>query len=212
VRGMTIRLIAFSDHARWPECTRALCSLCAEAIPASVAVVLRDKERSYQERLFWGRQLKAAALSAGQTFLASERMDLARSLGSDGVHIGAAGLRPTQVKRLHSGTILRAWHGFSELLAEERAQVDSLLVSPVCAPRKGREALGLIEFATQARTLRAEHPRLRIYALGGIDSTNAAACREAGADGVAVIGAAMDASSRAALLSALCIQRGARVY
>lgn len=204
---MTIRLIAFTDHARCRESLRALSALCSEAIPASVAVVLRDKERSYQERVFWGRQLKAAAFSAGQTFLVSDRVDLARSLGADGVHLGAAGLLPTQARRLHSGLILRAWHGFSELPEQERKLVNGLLVSPVCAARKGREALGLPEFAARARQLKARQQNLRVYALGGIDATNSAACVEAGADGVAVIGAVMDASSRDALLVALGIKR-----
>lgn len=204
---MTIRLIAFTDHARWPRSAEALCRLCAEAVPLSVAVVLRDKNCSYRERLSWGLQLKQAALSTGQEFFVSDRIDLARSLSADGVHLGADSVLPTQAKRLHPGPILRSGHGFSQLSATQKDRVDRLLVSPVCAPRKGREALGLVAFAAQVRGLKAEHPHLWIYALGGVDASNAGACLEAGAEGVATMGAAMDEKSRDALLGALGIRR-----
>jgi thiamine-phosphate pyrophosphorylase len=59
------------------------------------------------------------------------------------------------------------------------------LVSPIFAtPGKGPpRGVGFIS------EMRARAPRLRLYALGGVDSENASSCIDAGADGVAVIGA-----------------------
>ena len=62
-------------------------------------------------------------------------------------------------------------------------------LSPMFAsPRKG-EPLGVARF----RTLRASVPSMHVLALGGIDASNAAIAREAGADGVAVIRAVLAA-------------------
>ena len=73
--------------------------------------------------------------------------------------------------------------------------------------RKGNAALGLAAL-TRARA-RLAHLRRRVclYALGGVTAETAATCLEAGANGVAVIGAALVADP-APLLDALEIRRG----
>ena len=54
---------------------------------------------------------------------------------------------------------------------------------------------------------RARHPRHAWFALGAVDAGNAAACLTAGAAGVAVIGAALEADPEP-LLATLGILRG----
>jgi thiamine-phosphate pyrophosphorylase len=73
--------------------------------------------------------------------------------------------------------------------------------------RKGRPALGLAALGA-ARRAAAALPKpadLRLYALGGVRAENAAECITAGADGVAVIGAALDGTDPRPLLGALGI-------
>jgi thiamine monophosphate synthase len=89
---------------------------------------------------------------------------------------------------------------------DELQEVDALLVSPVCAPRKGRAALGLAALGAVGEQLRARNLSCQLYALGGVSAENAAACRTAGAFGVAAIGAAL-AADPLPLLEALELRR-----
>ncbi len=84
--------------------------------------------------------------------------------------------------------------------------MDALLVSPVLAPRKGRPALGLLPLGGLGEQLRARDLACQIYALGGVSAENAAGCLQAGATGVAAIGAAL-APDAEPLLSALGVLR-----
>jgi thiamine monophosphate synthase len=92
--------------------------------------------------------------------------------------------------------ISRAWHSPAQIPGEA-LDADALVLSPVLAPRKGAEALGLEALAAARTTLdyAAMHARRRplLYALGGIDAAGAARCIEAGVDGVAAIGATFEA-------------------
>ena len=74
------------------------------------------------------------------------------------------------------------------------------------APRKGRAALGLPTLGVLGEQLRARNWACQMYALGGVSAENAAACRRAGAHGVAAIGAVLSAEPDP-LLSALEILR-----
>ena len=123
-------------------------------------------------------------------------MDLALLLEADGVHLGEGSVTAAVARRLIGADvhISRAWHAAS--LAEapavaELADVDALLVSPVLLPRKGRPALGLATLGVLGEQLRARNQACHLYALGGVSAENAAACRQAGALGVAAIGAAL---------------------
>jgi thiamine monophosphate synthase len=77
-----------------------------------------------------------------------------------------------------------------------------VLLSPVIAPRKGRPALGLEALERCRGSLR---PGTQLFALGGVSAETARSCLEHGADGVAVIGAALGAGPARSLLKALGI-------
>gem|GEM_PF-3560965 len=201
------RLLVFSDEERFPQCSSQLVAVCQEARPGTVAVILRDRTQTGRERLALGRRFCTEAQQAGQLFLVAERFDLACLLDADGVHLPAHGLAPTQAPPSFSGVLSRAGHGAEALSLDELQRLDLLVISPVCAPRKGRDPLTIQGFNQRANVLRSICPTLALYALGGITGDNAPNCLQGGADGVAVIGAAMNLSDRTHLLQALQIRR-----
>jgi thiamine-phosphate diphosphorylase len=129
----------------------------------------------------------------GVTFVVNDDVEAAVRLGADGVHLGREDVGAEEA---------RAWGlllGRSVATVEEAqaAEADYLGAGPVWeAPSKtdadppiGLEGLRRICAAVE----------LPVVAIGGIDSTNAAACIEAGAAGVAVIRAATDPALRRAV-------------
>jgi thiamine-phosphate pyrophosphorylase len=83
---------------------------------------------------------------------------------------------------------------------------DYVTLSPIFASRSKPgygPTVGLEELAAIAKAL-----PIPIYALGGIDASNAARCRAAGAAGVAIMGAAMRSTQPAAMISGVIASLG----
>lgn len=202
------RLIAITDASLLPVETllARLGKLAAAAQPGTLALLLRDHALGARERLRLGQALRGVAREQGQVLWVADRLDLALLLEADAVHLGEGSVTASDARKLLGPQmrISRAWHAASldgVDAASELHEVDALLVSPVLAPRKGRPALGLSPFGVLGEQLRARNLACQLYALGGISAENAAACLQAGAVGVAAIGAALAEDARPLLKS-----------
>jgi thiamine-phosphate pyrophosphorylase len=207
------RLLAITDLTRLPAdaLVTRLRRLAQAARPGTVALLLRDHAASAKERLALGLQLRDVARDAQQELWVADRLDLGLLLEADAFHLGEGSVSAAIARRLlgSCARVSRAWHAVSMAgvaAAEELAEVDALLVSPLLAPRKGCPALGLATLSVLGEQLRARNWACQMYALGGVTAENARACRLAGAHGVAAIGAALDDDVEA-LLVALDIAR-----
>jgi thiamine-phosphate pyrophosphorylase len=205
------RLIALTDRgvASASETLARFERVAREARPGTVMLQLRDRELSARERLAFGRELRRLATSAGQFFQVNDRLDLARLLEADAVHLADGSVSAADARALLGAEcfVTRAGHVPTAL---SEAGVDGWLLSPLFAPRKGREALGLGvlgEMHTRGDTAAGSPGRALVYALGGVDARNAADCVAAGAAGVAVIGAVLAGGPPGPLLTALGIAR-----
>ena len=102
---------------------------------------------------------------------------------ADGVHLAGFDRYP----KMYEGLVGRSCHGLDEVRQAELEGVDYVTISPVFeteskpgyGPPLGLRGLGRI----------ARQAHVPVYALGGIDVGRVAACRDAGAAGVAVQGA-----------------------
>ncbi|MDX2177369.1 MAG: thiamine phosphate synthase, partial [Candidatus Sumerlaeia bacterium] len=184
--GITDRRLADGAADLVRRC-EALCEGGADAI------LLREKDLPAGELLALARALREATAAHGALLLVADRLDAALAAGADGCHLGRASL-PLEAARalVPPGFILGAsCHSAEELEEAARSGADYAFLSPVFAPnsKAGGEPLGLERFAALA----AECP-LPVLALGGLDAERARACRAAGADGVAAIGALFGAA------------------
>lgn len=199
------RLIAITDVTQFgaTHTATAFERLCHAAAPGSVCVQLRW-DAPAAELLALGSRLRELCAESRQRLAVNERLDVALAL-----ELGAAHLKSTSVaavtarglwaQRGEMVWLSRAWHPVDEPLP---MGVDALVVSPVCAERKGRQALGIA--VLHAAVVKAA--RVPVYALGGVDEGNVAPVVATGARGVAAIGACY--RDPIALLDQLGILRG----
>ena len=154
------------------------------------AVQLREKDRSARERYHLGRKLREVTRDADVTFVVNDRVDLARAVDADGVHLGDDDL-PVAVAREQLGTdavIGRSVSFVDDARRAQEAGADYLGVGAVYATGSkddindeeheiGPDRVGDVVDAVD----------VPVVGIGGVTADNAAPVVEAGADGVAVI-------------------------
>jgi thiamine-phosphate diphosphorylase len=128
--------------------------------------------------------LMRRASPVGVRVLVNDRVDVAHAAGADGVHLPGHGLPGARVRHLMPGALVgRSIHGED---VTDSAQADYLLFGTVFATesKPGQKAAGLDALARAvARNARP------VLAIGGVTPARVAACVDAGASGVAAIGA-----------------------
>lgn len=153
------------------------------------AVQLREKECSTREFVALARKLRALLAPRGIPLLINDRIDVALAAHADGVHIGQTDMPYPDARRLLGPDALI---GLSVETAEQATEAaawdcDYLGVGPLFATATKPDAApawGLGRF-TALRTT----SRHKLVAIGGLNSSNAAAVTAAGADGIAVVSA-----------------------
>ena len=167
-------------------------SVVADALEGGIDVVqLRDKGQSARERYQTGRRLREQTNTAGVPLVVNDRIDLARAIEADGVHLGQSDL-PVEVAREQLGASAIVGVSAStvaEATAAEAAGADYLGVGAVYgttskAVPDEENGIGTERIEAIARAV-----DIPVIGIGGIDATNAAAVVDAGATGVAVISA-----------------------
>jgi thiamine-phosphate pyrophosphorylase len=170
------------------------------AIDGGVDLVqIREKELPDGALLSLLERSRAVTRHRDVPLVINDRADLAVLCGADFVHVGQDDLPVAHARRFGLGVGLST-HTEREI---DAADADYLGVGPVYAtPTKaGRPPVGL-ELVRYA----AEHVRVPWFAIGGIDSTNAADVVAAGATRIAVvraIGEAVDPERVARALRAV---------
>ena len=167
-------------------------------------VQLRAKGLDDEALCTAGRRFARVCAVHGALFILNDRADLVAAAGADGVHVGQDDV-PVSAARDYVGPdriVGLSTHSPAQIDAAAAAGVDYIGVGPVFAtPTKpGRAAVGhaLVKFA-------AAHARVPFFAIGGIDASNIAEVRAAGASRIAVVRAltgARDPESAASELRA----------
>lgn len=175
------------------------------AAAARLAVQLRDPELPARDLYHLGLRLRRATLDAGVRLLVNDRLDLARLLEADGVHLGRRSVSIADARVfLGSSTFISvACHSIPEVVLAARGGADAALLSPIFAsPGKG-PPIGLEAIREAREALAQAGLILPLIALGGVDEATAPACFEAGAHGVAAIRGDLFASAVSTLATDL---------
>ena len=156
-------------------------------------IQLRKKEMPKGEQYRLACALRDLTRRHQALLIVNDHADLAIAADADGVHLGQEDLEPAVVRRIGdfaNRIIGRSTHSLEQALRAVDEGADYLGVGPVFAtPTKpGRPAVGLELVRAVVVTF-----RLPFVAIGGIDSSNAGAVREAGAPAIAVVRAVYDA-------------------
>lgn len=189
-----------------PEMTarRGLQETVAAAIAGGVTMVqLRDKYGTVSAMVEAGRALHALLGPPGIPLIINDRIEVARAVGAEGIHLGQDDLSPTMARAVLGR---RAIIGLSmdherQLVEFAAGDVDYVGIGPLFATGTKADAapaLGPKTFAALRRRLPCP-----VVAIGGITAANAAQAIEAGADGVAVVSAICAAPDPGAAARAL---------
>jgi thiamine-phosphate pyrophosphorylase len=169
---------------------RPLAWVVAEAVRGGVtAVQLREKDSSTRDFVEYGRALQAVLAPLGVPLIVNDRVDVALSLGADGVHLGQQDMDCETARRLLGPDAILGLSIETVEQARDAAalDVDYLGVGPVfptATKSDAAPALGLAGLA-EVRVL----SRRPLVAIGGIGVANARQVLRAGADGIAVVSA-----------------------
>lgn len=169
---------------------------CAAAEGGATVLQLRRKGLSTGDLVEWGRPFREVCSSYGATFVVNDDVEAAIELEADGVHLGRED--PGVGRAQEAGLLLGlSAQTLGEARTVEREQPDYIGAGPVWPTPTKPDAPALGLDGLRAICVAVEVP---VIAIGGVDASNAVACLEAGAAGVAVVRAAADAASvRAAL-------------
>jgi len=200
-------VLVVTDRRQAEAAGRTLRDTVAAAVDGGASgVLLREKDLRRDERAALAIELRDVTTAAGAALVVASDAELAVSAGADGVHLSASDPWPDGSVRARVG-VGRSCHTIDDLMAAEDRNADWATYSPVFAtaskPGYG-PPLGVDGLAAGCRAV----PSLPVVALGGVDVGDAASCVDAGAAGVAVMGAVMRAPDPAAVVRALVEEVG----
>jgi thiamine-phosphate pyrophosphorylase len=207
-RAIAPRLIAVTDRsvATAEETLRRFERVARAARPFSVMFQLRDRELSVRERLAFGHELRALCTAERQWFQVNDRCDLAVLLAADALHLGETSVSAADARHVAGAQLFvsRACHDPERHL---EAGVDAWVLSPIFVERKGRGALGVAGIVRLCARIRGDLQNggsaAAVFALGGVTALNASTCLDAGAAGVAALGAILSDKDPERLFDAL---------
>jgi thiamine-phosphate pyrophosphorylase len=157
-------------------------------------VQYREKQSNDIDRLEMAKQMCQLCHQYGALFILNDRVDIALAVDADGVHLGQQDVSIAIARQiLGSQKIV----GKSTTNPEEMAQAlkegaDYIGVGPVYeTPTKAGKAAAGLEYVQYA----AKHATVPWFAIGGIDSTNIDDVLQAGAPGIAIVRAIMNAEN-----------------
>lgn len=157
------------------------------------AVQLREKDLDPRALVTLAEELSASVREAGARLLINDRVDVALAGRADGVHLRSDSLPVAVTRRILGGDRLLgvSTHQVEEVIRAEGEGADFVVLGPVYeTPSKRRYGaplgLGPLERA-------AARCRIPIFAIGGITVPRVREVRRAGAYGVAVVSAILEA-------------------
>ena len=188
--------------------SRSLADIVQTALDAGVRL-FQFRMKTPEARRFYETAAVLCPLvkKGGGIFIVNDRVDVAKAIGADGVHLGQEDLPLADARAiLGSGKLIGiSTHNPAQAVEAEAGGADYIGFGPIF-PTATKENPDPVVGVAGVREARAK-VRLPIVAIGGITAKNAADVRAAGADCCAVVSAVLAApdpqSAIAELLKAI---------
>ena len=171
-------LILVTDTLRHPDPLRAM-----RCLPRGSAVLLRDYEHAQRASLAAALARECSAL--GIALWVGADLALARSVAADGLHLRERDVGLLSREQWH-GVLTTSVHSLGALERASRLAPDAALIAPVFATRTHPDARPIGVKRLREMVREAEMP---VYALGGINLSNASRLLDTGVAGVAAVDA-----------------------
>jgi thiamine-phosphate pyrophosphorylase len=174
--------------------SRSLADLVRTALDAGVRLFqLRMKTPETRGLYAMAAALCPLARAGGGTFIVNDRVDVAKAVGADGVHLGQEDLPLADARKILGPDKLIgiSTHTLAQALEAEAGGADYIGFGPIF-PTATKANPDPVVGVAGLREVRAK-VRIPIVAIGGITPKNAADVRAAGADCCAVVSAVLSA-------------------
>jgi thiamine-phosphate pyrophosphorylase len=152
-------------------------------------IQLREKDYSGRELLQAGTVLRQLTRELGARLIVNDRIDVAKAIDADGVHLGQGDL-PIEVARAILGPdkiVGLSTHNVAEAVAAERAGANYIGLGPMKPTQTKLDTEPVVGPAGIKEVRR--HVALPIVAIGGIKQEDVAEIIRSGANAVAIISA-----------------------
>ena len=175
---------------------RSLLAVLHEALKAGVRMIqLREKDLDTRSLLTLATEVLNLSRSYKALVLINDRVDIAKAIGADGVHLPARSLPISVARRILGPKALigTSAHSSQEVMTAETEGADFIVFGPIYdTPSKIAfgPPLGL-QSLREVRRL-CHKP---LFAIGGLTPERASEVREAGAYGVATISSILESAS-----------------
>ena len=153
------------------------------------AVQLREKDLPIREMLLLAQELRTVTKEFGAMLFINDRVDVARAVNADGVHLGHQSMPVQAVRKVVGNDMLIgvSTHSVEEARAAESGGADFITVGPIF-DTPSKSSLGRPVGLSILKELKCDLG-IPFYALGGIKSGNIVKVIGAGAFGAAMISA-----------------------
>lgn len=173
---------------------RSLASMSRQAAEAGATLFqYRNKTASMKEAYAEALPLRKIAAELGVTFIVNDRCDLALAVEADGVHLGQTDLLYAYARKVMGPDkiIGLSTHNAEQVKEAEQLKPDYIGFGPIFKPasKQDHDPVVGIEGLRQIRALTS----LPVFAIGGIELAQVGNMMKAGADGIAVISAVLNA-------------------
>lgn len=193
MRGINWSVCVITDHVAAGD--RDLLDIVRAAIAGGATMVqLREKTASTRALIELGQALHTITQATGIPLIVNDRVDVALAIGAEGIHVGQDDM-PVPLARQLIGP--RRILGVSvetvdQAFQAEQDGADYLGVGPVYQTPSKADAS--VPIGTSSLFVIAQSVALPTLAIGGITAKNTRAVIQAGAAGIAVIGAIVAAA------------------
>lgn len=175
---------------------RPLLTVLQEALQAGVRLIqLREKDLDTRSLLTLATEVLTLTRSYNASLLINDRVDVAKAIGADGVHLRANSLPIPVTRRILGPKALigASAHTSQEVMAAEVQGADFIVLGPIYDTPSKRDFGPPLGVQGMEEVQRICHKPL--YAIGGLTPGRVAEVREAGAYGVAVISSILASTS-----------------
>ena len=148
------------------------------------------REKTLSARVLYELTSRATEIThgSGTRLLVSDRSDIARAAGADGVHLTSQSLAARVVRKIYGLEFLIgvSTHSREEVLAARDQGADFVVFGPVFET-ESKLAFGAPQGLEKLRAVTSDAGSFPVLAIGGISLENMHSCLDAGARGVAAI-------------------------